>query len=63
MVPMGFFLALKVLTDLIHGGWQKQDSAAPERWGQLYLVRAIGSKHWGAGMFSKEKKRYRVLKT
>lgn len=63
MVPMGFFLALKVLTDVIHGEWWKQDSAVPERCGHLYLARATGSPSSGAGTFLKETKRYRVLKT
>lgn len=47
-MPVGgehkMLLGLEVPTDLIHGVWWKENaSIVPERWGQLFLVKAIGS--------------------
>lgn len=65
-MPVGgehkMLLGLEVPTDLIHGVWWKENaSIVPERWGQLFLVKAIGSPLWGESIFLKETKRWRVL--
>lgn len=50
-------LGLEGLVELVHGRWWEQKgSTVPELWGQLLLVRAVGSPHWGARIFLKEVK-------